>query len=70
MQSELAIWLCCGFIAGLVTARKLYYLPAVQVTCYSVEHEVVADVASLWNFLVPLGVYLLPVLILLGSRST
>ena len=65
MPPEHIIWLCCGFLAGLITDRKLYHPPAVLVTCYSVEHEVVADVVSPWNFLWLLGVYLLPVLILL-----
>ena len=65
MPPEHIIWLCCGFLAGLITDRKLYHPPAVLVTCYSVEHEVVADVVSPGNSLWLLGVYLLPVLILL-----
>ena len=65
MPPEHIIWLCCGFLAGLITDRKLYHPPAVLVTCYSAEHEVVDDVVSPGSSLWLLGVYLLPVLILL-----
>ena len=65
MQSENVIWLCCGFIAGLVTDRRLYHAPALLVTCHSVEHEVVADDVTPRNYGWLLWVYLVPVVILL-----
>ena len=65
MQSENVIWVCCGLIAGLITDRKLYHPPAVLVTCYSVEHEVVADDVNPRNYKWLLWIYLVPALILL-----
>ena len=65
MQSENVFWLCCGFIAGLVTDRRLYHAPALLVTGHSVEHEVVADDVTPRNYGWLLWVYLVPVVILL-----
>ena len=65
MPPEHIIWLCCGFLAGLITDRKLYHPPPVLVTCYSVEHEVVADDVNPWSYKWLFWIYLVPAPILL-----